>query len=63
MIIKGELTVSRVTTQSLTTTKLIADSMQFHFTDEQVLHLSQLSTEKVEHYDTAQLQIQMVENF
>ena len=62
MTASGVFLASRSQTDMQTITSLNADALDFIAPDEQPLHLTNLSTEKNENYQTGQLQLQMSVN-
>ena len=59
LIASGKLSISRSQTDMQTITRLNATELELYAPDVQSMHLTNLTTEKIENYETAQIQLQM----
>ncbi len=62
LIASGELSISRTRTDMQTITRLNSTWLNFYAPNVQPMHLTNLSTEKIENYETAQIQLQISGN-
>lgn len=62
LIANGELSVTRSHTDMKTITRLNTTELDFDSSDKQPIHITHLTTEKIENYETAQIQLQLSGN-
>jgi hypothetical protein len=62
LIASGKLSVARSHTDIQTVTRLNSTELDFDSADRQPLHITDLATEKIENYETAQIQLQLSGN-
>jgi hypothetical protein len=62
LIASGKLSVARSHTDMQTITRLNTTELDFDSTDKQLIQITHLTTEKIENYETAQIQLQLSGN-
>ena len=62
LMITGEFSVVRSNTDIQTITRLNTTKLDFAYPNEQPIHITNLTTEKIENYETAQVQLQLSAN-
>ena len=62
LITNGEFSIVRSKTDMQTTTRLSTTKLDFNYPDEQPIHITKLTADKNENYETAQVQLQLSAN-